>query len=562
MPGSKRLPPTGKPFFKTNPLERLPVKPRTGASGKTPPPDMTDRRPIDRSKLFLSLVAGLTLTAAFPRSGWFFLAAVAYVPLLLALRDVGIWDGLRLGLVAGLAHALSLLYWIAHTITTYGHVPMAVAVGILMLLCTYVALYTAVFSALSVYAARRPSLMPLVLPALVVALEYLRGHLLTGFPWGFLGHSQYAFHSLIQVADITGVYGISFILMLINAAIGLLVLGRSGKTWQGRPVNRRASIGWGLTAVGTMMAAIVYGQVRMGQIENLTAAAPRVKVAVVQGNIPQAAKWDPAFQISTTKKYIQLSLQAAAARPDLVIWPETATPFHMHHNKVLTGMVRRGVQAAGTHFVIGSPFFNRRGETLDYYNSAFIIAPDGRIGPRYDKAHLVPFGEYVPLRRWLPFVGKLVAQVGDFVAGQPGQVLNWRDHRLAPLICYEAIFPALTRAAAQNGADLLINLTNDAWYGLTSAPYQHLSLCVFRAVESRRSFIRAANTGISGFIDPTGRISAPTGLFVDAVANQEVAALTRQSIYTRIGDAFAWLCLAAAALTIGARFIRSRHPRG
>ena len=158
-------------------------------------------------------------------------------------------------------------------------------------------------------------------------------------------------------------------------------------------------------------------------------------------------------------------------------------------------------------------------------------------------------------------MGKLVAQVGDFVAGTPGQVLKWREHRLAPLICYEAIFPALTRAAVLNGADLLVNLTNDAWYGRTSAPYQHLSLCVFRAIESRRSFIRAANTGISGFIGPTGRIKNPTGLFVEAMSSHEIPALNHQSVYLRIGDAFAWLCLAGAAVAIAFQAIRSRRPQ-
>ncbi len=522
---------------------------------------MTDRRPIDRSKVFLALVSGMTLTAAFPRSGLFFLAGVAYVPLLLALRDVSAWTGFRLGLVTGLAHALSLLYWIAHTITTYGHVPLAMAVGILMLLATYIALYTAIWATLAVYTGQRPLLLPAVLPAFLAALEYLRGHLLTGFPWGFLAHSQYTFRHLIQVADTTGVYGISFVLMMINATLFLLVLWRSAKRWQGNPVSRLTAVGWSGVALGVFTAVLVYGQIRMGQIEKVAAGGPHVKVAIVQGNIPQAVKWDPAFQISTTKKYIRLSLQAAAGQPDLVVWPETATPFHMHHNKVLTGMVSRGVQASGTHFVIGSPFFTRQGDQMNYNNSAFLVAPDGRIGQRYDKAHLVPFGEYVPLRRWLPFVGKLVAQVGDFVAGTPGQVLKWREHRLAPLICYEAIFPALTRAAVLNGADLLVNLTNDAWYGRTSAPYQHLSLCVFRAIESRRSFIRAANTGISGFIGPTGRIKNSTGLFVEAMSSHEIPALNHQSVYTRIGDTFAWLCLAATALAIAFKAIRSRRSQ-
>ncbi len=523
---------------------------------------MADRRPIDRSKLFLALVSGMALTAAFPRTGLFFLAGVAYIPLLLALRDVGAWAGFRLGMVTGLTHALSLLYWIAHTITTYGQVPMAVAVSILALLAAYIALYTAAWATLAVHARQSPILMPVLLPTFLVALEFMRGHLLTGFPWGFLGHSQYAFRPLIQMADMTGVYGISFVLMMINVVLFLIVLWRSGKRWQESPVSRKIALTWGGVAMGVVVTVLVYGQMRMVQIEKRVATAPSVNVAVVQGNIPQAVKWDPAFQISTTKKYIQLSLQAAKGQPDLVVWPETATPFHMHHNKVLTGMVSRGVQKAGTPFVIGSPYFTRQDNQVNYYNSAFLVGPDGSIGQRYDKAHLVPFGEYVPLRRWLPFVGKLVAQVGDFVAGTPGQVLTWQDRRLAPLICYEAIFPALTRAAALNGADLLVNLTNDAWYGRSSAPYQHLSLCVFRAVESRRSFIRAANTGISGFIDPAGRIENPTGLFVEAVASQQVPALTHQSLYTRIGDVFAWLCLAAAAITTGARIIRSRRPRG
>ena len=542
------------------------AKPRQGAAAKrnAGPGEVSPtagRRPLDRSKLFLALVSGILLTAAFPRTGIFVLAGLGYVPLLLALRDVGPWDGFRLGLITGLAHAVSLLYWIAHTITTYGHAPMIVAVGILLLLCTYVALYTAIFAALAVYTVRSPLGLPIALPALLVALEFLRAHLLTGFPWGFLGHSAYAFRPLIQIADITGVHGISFVLMLVNSAIGLLIMGRGGKTWQGRPVSHRAASRWGLAALGILAATLTYGYVRMGQIERRAEAAPKVNVAIIQGNIPQAVKWDPAFQIGTTRKYIRLSEQAAAEGPDLVVWPETATPFHMHHNKVLTGMVRRGVQAAGTSFLIGSPFFIRRNDRTDYFNSAFLLSPDGDGNTRYDKAHLVPFGEYVPLRRWLPFVGKLVAQVGDFVAGSPGQVLAWQQHRLAPLICYEAIFPGLTRAAARNGADLLINLTNDAWYGRSSAPYQHLSLCVFRAVESRRSFIRAANTGISGFIDPTGRIENPTGLFVDAVIRQDVAALTPLSIYTRIGNAFAWLCLLAAAAMIGTCVTARRRAR-
>ena len=248
--------------------------PEDGSTGKPPSPDMVGLRPIDRSKLFLALMAGAALTGAFPRTGLFFLAGAAYIPLLLSLRDVSTWSGFRLGLVTGLAHALSLLYWIAPTITTYGHIPMAVAVGILMLLATYIALYTAALAALAVYAGQKPATIPILLPVLLAGLEYLRGHLLTGFPWGFLGHSQYAFRPFIQTAEITGVYGVSFVLMLINAALFLLVLWKSGKAWQGSPVDRRTAVGWGVAALGVVMAAVFYGQIRMGQIQKLASAAP------------------------------------------------------------------------------------------------------------------------------------------------------------------------------------------------------------------------------------------------------------------------------------------------
>jgi apolipoprotein N-acyltransferase len=272
--------------------------------------------------------------------------------------------------------------------------------------------------------------------------------------------------------------------------------------------------------------------------------APGLKVALAQGNIPQAEKWDPAFQISSTKKYIRLSRSLVAEKPDLIVWPETATPFYMFHNQTLTRMVQRGVRATGSAHIVGSPAVRRNDGGLAYFNSAYLLDAQGAPVSRYDKAHLVPFGEYVPFKKWLPFLGKIVAQVGDFHAGPPGGILTYGDHRIGPLICYDGIFPELARAAVDNGADLLVNLTNDAWYGRTSAPYQHLVQYVFRAVETRRSLIRATNTGISAFILPNGKIENATGLFENAVRVQTVACLKLRTVYVRIGDTFAMICLA------------------
>jgi apolipoprotein N-acyltransferase len=509
---------------------------------------MTDTRSIDRSKLFLSLLSGVLMTAAFPRTDWFWMAWVALIPLLLALRDLAVKDAFRLGWLCGITHATGLIYWLVHTMNAYGHLPLTLSVGILLCFSTYLGLYTALFSALIVHLGPTPMRALTVAPLLWAALEYLRSFVLTGFTWGYLGHSQYRWLTFIQSADLWGVYGLSAVIVLFNMALFLVVLSRSGKSWQGQPITKPLVWRGILLAVLCLTATLTYGYVRQGQIQRLGAEAPKLTVGLAQGNIPQAEKWDPAFQISSTKTYVQLSEQLAPEKPDLIIWPETATPFYLFHNQALTRMVQRGVRNTGSAHVIGSPAVRQNGDHLDYFNSAFLLDPEGKLVARYDKAHLVPFGEYVPLKKWLPFIGKIVAQVGDFQAGPAGGVLSYNGHRIGPLICYDGIFPVLARAAVNNGADLLVNLTNDAWYGVTSAPFQHLLQYVFRAVETRRSLVRATNTGISAFIEPSGRIVNTTGLFETAARLHSVACLTNRTLYVRMGDAFALVCLTVVAI--------------
>jgi apolipoprotein N-acyltransferase len=300
-------------------------------------------------------------------------------------------------------------------------------------------------------------------------------------------------------------------------------------------------------------AAWFYGAFRIKSIDALARNSAFEKIAVVQGNIEQSLKWDPAFQIETIRKYTRLSRQADNQKPDLIVWPETATPFYFLYDKRLSEMVLRGIREIATHFLIGSPSFSQKDNRTAYFNSAYLMDPDGKAIGKYDKAHLVPYGEYVPLKRWFPFLGKMVAEVGDFVAGKKGETLAWNDYKLGVLICYEIIFSDLSRAVTKNGAAVMVNITNDAWYGRTSAPYQHFSMAVLRAVENRRSLIRAANTGISGFIDPVGRVTASTQLFTDAALTRNVPFLKNVTFYTRYGDLFARLCL---AITLFAIFIK------
>jgi apolipoprotein N-acyltransferase len=275
-------------------------------------------------------------------------------------------------------------------------------------------------------------------------------------------------------------------------------------------------------------------------------------VTVVQGNIEQDRKWDPSFQVLTAVKYKNLSLEAAARGADLIIWPETATPFYFLQEELLSSLVIEGIKQAKTYFIIGAPSFHdsQPDPYKQLFNSAYLMTPEGKPAGKYDKVHLVPYGEYVPFQRWMPFLGKLVAQVGDFQSGRRGDTLKWQQRKVGMLICYEVIFPELARAMVRNGADLLVNITNDAWFGRTSAAYQHFSMAVLRAVENRRTLARAANTGISGFIDPTGRILETTPLFETTTATARVPLLTLSSWYTQWGD---WpLGLAAFFLIIAA----------
>lgn len=514
---------------------------------------------INRQKLFFAALSGFLLTLSFPKAGLFWLAWFALVPLLVALRNLSPKDGFVLGFCAGLTHYLTLIYWLANTMQTYGHLPMYLSLPVLILLSAYLALYMAVFSMFVSRLCPTPFMLFATTPFLWVALEYLRTFLFTGFPWELLGYSQFKVLPLIQIADIVGVYGVSFYIALGNAALFILFLALTKQDWQAKMVTRRLATG-SLFAFVTIFGLVwLYGTWRIQAVDAMSSNAPVARIAIIQGNIDQTIKWDPAFQQASTLKYINLSMQSKADRPDLIVWPETAAPFYFLQNTKLSQLVIKGVQDTGTDLLFGSPSFRPGKNSVEYYNSAYLIGPGPKVYGRYDKAHLVPFGEYVPLHKWLPFINKMVEGVGDFRPGKQGQTIGWKDYRIGIQICYEIIFPKLSRLMAQNNAALLVNITNDAWYGRSSAPYQHFSMAIFRAVENRRSLIRAANTGISGFIDPAGRVIASTRLFEDAFITRPMPMLLVSTWYSRFGDLFAMICLAATLAAAIYSIIRHRN---
>jgi apolipoprotein N-acyltransferase len=513
---------------------------------------------FDKIKLALAILSGLLLTGSFPNMNISWLAWFAFVPLLISLRDLSIKQSFWLGFLSGMTHYLTLVYWLVHTMRTYGHLPWHLSVLILILLSAYLTLYFAVFSAAVSRFFSKAAVLFIIIPVFWVGLEYIRSFFLSGFPWELIGYSQFNLLQIIQISDIFGVYGVSFLVMLSNATIFALILFLTGKKWQGTKITKIHVLVAPSVLLCIFIIAWSYGTLRIESIDRLIAKSPSKRVSVVQGNIKQSEKWDKAFQLTTLKKYTDLSHQAQRQNSDLVVWPETAAPFYFLKDALLSKILLRGIADLSADFVIGSPCYDQRNKRLEYYNSAYLINSAGDVYGRYDKAHLVPFGEYIPLKRWLPFLGKIVEHVGDFRPGKKGNTLQWNNHKLGFLICYEIIFPDLSRAMVKNQAAILINITNDAWYGKTSAPYQHFSKAVFRAVENRRALVRSANTGISGFIDPVGRVINPTNLFQDAVMTHTVPLIQETSLYSRFGDWFAICCLAVMALAIFADLVRNK----
>jgi apolipoprotein N-acyltransferase len=514
-----------------------------------------------KSKWLPAIMSGLMLTAAFPKLGLSMLAWVALVPLHIALRGRSSKEAFRVGMIAGLAHYLTLLYWVVFTMRTYGYLPWWQCVSLLVLLAAYLSLYTGLFSWALVRCCRQPFHLILLAPVLWVALEYIRSFLLTGFTWGTVGYSQFNRLHIIQISDIFGVYGVSFLVVFFNAAVYLLLLFLAQKKWQDHPVQKWQALLAVVSPLILIGLGMTYGNMRIQAMDGAAAAASLRRVAVIQGNIDQARKWDPAFQIGTTKKYVDLTLSVVPHQPDLVVWPETATPFYFEASPKLTRVVTDAVRQAGIRLLVGSPSVQGEAGSQAYYNSAYMVAPNGHATGRYDKVHLVPFGEYVPLKPVLSFLGKMVAQVGDFSSGEKGRTLAWGDNEppIGVQICFEIIFPALARSQVGNGAGLLVNLTNDAWFGKSSAAYQHFSMAVFRAVENRRSLVRCANTGISGFVDPAGRIMDRTALFEDAVLVRGVPILSEKTVYTRVGDGLPIACLIMLGVLVGRLVGRDRR---
>jgi apolipoprotein N-acyltransferase len=478
---------------------------------------------------------------------------VALVPLLVAIAGrprAELFTGPHpalLGLVTGMVGFFGTLYWTAEVMAVFGGVNALLSWLLALLLVAYLALYPAAFAWITARLLHHvgPSAL-LVAPAIWVATEWVRGALFSGFPWVLLGYSQTQNLPVLQTASLVGIYGVSAVLVAVNAALAWVIVAGWRAGW--RPAT--------IVLVG-VACLTGWGWLRMSAEERTSTGDP-VRVGIVQGNVPQDQKWDTAHRDEILDRYLRLTREAAAQGATLVVWPESSTPFLFGRDHARSGAVRAMVHELGIHLVLGSDDVHPSG--APYYNAALMIAPSGRTVGTYHKMQLVPFGEYIPLRSLLFFAQPLVESVADFAPGESMRLLPVDGRRLSVAVCYEVVFPWHGRLAAGAGSELLTTITNDAWYGATSAPHQHFEQARVRAVETGRYLVRAANTGISGVIDPHGRVVQRSGLFETAVLVTDVRWRAAPTVYLRIGESFAYACL---AMTLAALVVTwARRPAG
>lgn len=517
----------------------------------------------------LALVSSGLQILVFPKAGLYFLCWIACAPLIYgllrgrggegelvdadgrSLRPFTLWQGFLIGWASGIVWYLGTSYWIYPVMNGYGNLNAVASALITLAFCLYMGMHHGAFALLVVLMARRSSLgnrKPLFLaPFFWVALEFFRDRVI-GDPWLPLGGAQIDNVPFARIAEVTGVYGLSFAVMLVNCAFAaaLLLYGR-----------RRINL-----LVSACAAAIA---LQMGVFAKAEPFAATREAVLVQENVPvlDQAAWTPQFFDQTIGSLALLSVnerQQPQKDSGLIVWPESPAPFFINDPR-LQPWLTTIAQDTNSFLVIGSVgvLESKPGQEPQLLNSALVMDPHGRVLGHYDKIHLVPFGEYVPFKEVLSFAKKLTREVGDFARGTDRHVFDLNGTKVAVAICYESIFPDEVRQFTANGAQVLINISNDGWYGETGAPYQHMQMARMRAIENHRWLLIATNSGITASIDPYGRVVKAAPRNVRTAITVPFEPLIENTFYVRNGDIFAWICVVISILAVFLRFrIRTR----
>lgn len=516
-----------------------------------------------RDRTLLPVISGMALAAAFPPFSFYPIITVALLPLLFSAHGAGWRAGFRAGFITGLTFFAMLIWWIAPAISVYGKMPWFAAWPAMALLACYLACFYGIWA--GIWGAITPTaghsfthdmLFPsLSMAGISVVLEWLRGEaILGGFPWGMPAYALAPVPEMIQSAAVWGVYGISFSIVFINICLFYIFFP---------PANRRKK----LFRTGALTMAVIVASLNYccGMLPNHNRnSSGKIAAAALQGAFPQDIKWNREVRELTLDRYERLgkdilkTLPDKSAMPRLLVWPETALPFCLQEKGTWRDRMLSMVKGLGAATMAGSQAYIREKDgNILYLNSAYMIAPEGRVTSRYDKEHLVPFGEYLPFEKYIGWARKYMPTAGNFSSGRNHLPLTYGKIRAGVQICFESIFPEISRRAVNHGANILTVITNDAWFGKTGAPYQHADMAVFRAVETGRWLIRAANTGVSAIISPRGRTVEKTEIFEPAATGHVVELKEGRTFYVEHGDNWIIvLCLCLAALQFP-RFLKA-----
>jgi apolipoprotein N-acyltransferase len=507
---------------------------------------MIRRDPARLADYGRAALSGLLLAASFPPAKLSLLALVALVPFFQSLeRAPSAGAAFRRGFVAGTSFFLPLLWWIAVLEAPQLTVPWIRAPAMLAVVL-YLALFVGAFGAAFWFVRRRTNAPAwLAAPALWTTWEVLRGAGETGFPWGELGYSQVSFLPSLQLASIAGIHGVTFWVALVN-----------GLTFDALRTRRRS-----LAAAALAIAAAppTGGAILLAREEPVS--RPTVRAALVQPNVRNDEKWDPETRARIFELLADLSRQGVAQGAGLVVWAETAAPSYLLKDRVWRPWMEELARELQVPVFTGLPDYQvTMGREVRYTNAAALWDEHGKLVDRMDKIQLVPFGEQVPFSQKLKILQKVDFGEADFVAGTRYVVFDGAGARFANLVCFEAAFPEITRRYVREGANLLVAITNDSWFGAGAGAEQHAEMAIARCVETGRAMARCANSGISLGIDPKGRRHGVTKLFTRTVSVVDVPVCSDTTPYVRFGETAAALAGFQSALLLGAAAFR-RRPR-
>ncbi|UCH84978.1 MAG: apolipoprotein N-acyltransferase [Candidatus Latescibacterota bacterium] len=499
-----------------------------------------------------AVVSGVLLALAYPPVSQGAFCFIAFVPVVVTLYRGSYRKAefFRAGYLFGVTFFLAHLWWIVRLLPASSITMPWLMVPALIVLVAYLSVYPALFFLLLRVIGRSYwSVLWLIGPGAWTLLEWIRSNGELGFPWAAIGYSLAREPVMMQGASVIGVTGLGAFVVLVNMIVSTALLSKEATT----------KTAWIAVALIMLFLGGLYGKREMNRVDSLLNGEGHT-VAVVQPNVDLALKWKPEFTDSTFLLIERLTRQAALSEPGVVVFPETCAPVYLRYDNKYRPRMETLARDTGVSVLIGylDGRYDGPDGSLNVFNSACLITPQSRFWS-YDKMHLLPFGEAIPFAWKFPWLSKINFGQANFTPGPDIEPFESSVGRLGPLICFESIFPEISRGFVRRGADVLVNVTNDGWFGDTPGPFQHNDMAILRAVENRRFLVRSANTGISMFVDPVGRVKSALGLDREGVLVDTIHVVSETTFYTRHGDTPVLVVMAAALIAGGVFADRRRR---